>query len=751
MRNNAHILLILLLLVFASCNSTKFVPKGKYLLNKTKVQVLDTKNVSSADLKKYVRQNPNREVLGFWKMQLDIYNWQGPDSAKWINRQIRKLGEAPEVYDEQMTTMSMSQLEKAMHNKGYFNATVDTTLLFTQTKKQKQEDKGKVKVTYNVTAREPYKIRSYTVDITRLPALREIAEWHCPIEAGQVFDADKLDEERQRITEIMRIRGYYYFEKDYLTYEADSSFRTNEVEVKLRLQDYVLEASDSIQRRLFKQYKIGKIFFITNSDLTNAQMTELDTVVEGDYVYIRSGKRLLRNSVLKKSCQLKPGKLYNIRNVERTYSELNMLPPVKFVNISFQQSSDDEVDCYITASRTKIHSVSAELEGTYSAGDWGVALGATYSNKNLFGGGELFTLSGKASYEWRSNGGRGIEGKVDATLRFPSRWQLNVGYNYQQRPEEFTRTIVNGGVSYSLYTHRNRWRHTFNVLDISYVYLPWISDRFREEFLQPTNILKYSYEDHFIVDWSYSGYYTSFNKLSPLRNYSTVQYTIETAGNALYGISKLFGLPQDENGAYEIFKIPYSQYVKADANWTYHQIFDKNNRLVFHIGAGVAVPFGNASSIPFEKRYFAGGANSVRGWTIRSLGPGGYRGSGTRIDYNNQSGDIKLDLNLEYRVRVVWALEFALFTDAGNIWTIRDYESQPYGVFRFDEFYKQIAWSYGAGIRLNFEFLVLRLDWGCKIYDPSRLYYDQKQWRTVSNGLGWNSDMALHFAIGYPF
>ena len=173
--------------------------------------------------------------------------------------------------------------------------------------------------------------------------------------------------------------------------------------------------------------------------------------------------------------------------------------------------------------------------------------------------------------------------------------------------------------------------------------------------------------------------------------------------------------------------------------------------MVYHMGLGVVVPYLNADAVPFERRYFAGGSNSVRGWQARTLGPGSYRNTTKGLAYDLQSGDIKLDFNIEYRWKVLSFLELAAFTDAGNIWTIKDYESQPNGVFKWNKFYEQIAWSYGVGLRLDFTILVFRVDFGVKLYDPSRINYDGKQWRTVANGLGWKDDMTFHFAIGYPF
>lgn len=741
MRRYVVPILFLLALVFASCRTTKFVPDGEYLLNKTKLKVTDTKEVSGSDLSSYLRQKPNSEVFGFWKLQLGVYNLAGKDTANWWNRQMRKIGEAPEIYDENLTAQSMTQIQRAMFNAGYFDARVDTV---------KQMKKKKLNLTYNITANQPYTLRNYQVAI-RQAELHRIAtdEQHTLVKPGMLFDSNVLDQERQRITRRMRSMGYFYFEQDFLQFIADSALLSHEVDLQLTLQDYVATASDSLQQRIFTQYTVSEVVFHTEYNQTTFTAADLDTVQRDDYLFSYAGKPMLRQRTLIKTCAIRPGQLYNERDVERTYAALNALGPVKYVNISFIPSSDNELVCIVVLSKAKTHSVSAEVEGTYSAGDWGVAAGVGYTNRNIFRGAEEFSVNGRGSYEWRENGGRAIEAKVDANLRFPNSLAVNVAYNYQNRPDEYTRTIANAGLQYNLRSNRSL-SHYFTLLDISYVYLPWISEEFSDYFLQNSNPLKYSYEDHFIMDWSYTGNYSSYRSSQPLRNYGTIQYSVETAGNFLYGVSHLFKLPKDENGAYEIFNIPYAQYVKADAYFTYHQIFDKQNRFVYHLDFGVAVPFGNAASIPFEKRYFAGGANSVRGWTMRALGPGGYRGTGNRIDYNNQAGDIRLNLNFEYRVKLLKLLELAFFMDAGNVWTIRDYESQPHGQFGKD-FYKQLAWSYGMGIRLDFDFFIFRVDFGVKLYDPSRLYTDGKQWRTAPNGLGWRDDMTFHFAIGYPF
>ncbi len=739
-----YIFHIIVVCVLASCSTTKSVPDGEYLLNKTKIKIEDTKEVAAGDLDNYLRQTENTEVFGFWKLQLNVYNWAGADTSKWINRTLHKIGEAPEIFDASLAGTSMNQLQKAMFNKGYLNASVDTSMLIKRPKK--------LNLTYHVTANEPYYIRRYVVDLPNADLQRFATNRYARVKSGMLFDANVLEEERVRITERMRRNGYFYFDKNYLRYTADSALFANQVDVKLVMQDYLDDENYEVQKKLFTQYRIRKVIFHTEYDKSAYTDVDLDTLTIGDYFFSWAGQPIFRNRTLMQTCEIVPGELYDEQKVERTYAAFNALGAVKYVNISFRELSVDELVCIVTIAKGKVHSVKAEVEGTYSAGDWGVAAGAGYTNRNIFRGGEEFSVNARGSYEWRENGSRGIEAKAETSLRFPNSLKISVSYNYQDRPDEFVRTIANAGMQYSLSTSRNQWKHYFTPLDISYVYLPWMADAFRDQFLRDDNILKYSYEDHFIVGWSYAGNYSTRRINQPTRDYLTLQYSVETAGNVLYALSNLFHLPQDDDGTYQLFNISYAQYAKADLQFTYNQKFGKNHSLVWHTGLGVAVPFGNATSIPFEKRYYAGGANSVRGWTIRSLGPGAYRGNGSRIDYNNQAGDVKLDLNLEYRAKIIGVLELAAFTDAGNIWTIDSYASQPHGQFT-KNFYKEIAWSYGAGIRLDFSFFVFRIDLGVKLYDPSYLFTSspEKVWRTASNGLSWKDDMTLHFAIGYPF
>ena len=719
-------MVLILALSVSGCRTTRFVGEGEYLLNKARVTVVDTKDVQGSNLRNYLRQKQNTEILGFWKLQLQIYNTAPADTTTKgrarLARNAHKMGEEPVIYDEMLTAVSMDQLTKAMNNRGYFNASVDTIV--------KRKNK-KIDLTYEVTARQPYVINAYNTDLDNA-ILREAArQGERLLDKGDVFNTDQLDAERQRIATTMRNDGYYFFEKSLLKFEADSSYNHHEVAVDLMEQDFIAYLPDSVRTKIYSRYYIRNVSFHMDDE------------------------NLLRERVLRRHCAIREGELFDERNVERTYADLNGLGPIKYVDIAFDPVPGDSLDCRITISRAKLNSVMAEVEGTYSAGDWGVAAGVGYQNKNIFHGAELLSLRGRGSYEWRQNGGRAIEANAEASLQFPTNVRLNIAYNYQTRPNEYTRTIANAGVYYTIKKKNlnSRWTHTFNLIDISYIYLPWMSKEFRTDFLEKSSVLRTSYEDHFILDWSYHGSYSGYDVKKPNKSFVNFSYSVETAGNLLYAISTIAKQAKNDNGQYEIFKIPYSQYAKADVNFAYHQVLVPNHKLVYHAAVGVAYPFLNASTIPFEKRYFSGGSNSVRGWQARTLGPGAFRGNGNAMVYDLQAGDIRLDLNLEYRWKCWTYLELAAFVDAGNIWTIRDYEQQPHGVFKWNEFYKQLALSYGVGVRIDAQVVVFRVDFGVKLHDPTRLYGSLAgtQWRTVPNGLCWRDDMTFHFAIGYPF
>lgn len=421
--------------------------------------------------------------------------------------------------------------------------------------------------------------------------------------------------------------------------------------------------------------------------------------------------------------------------------------------------------------RGKHQSVSFEVEGTNSAGDLGAAASVAFQHRNMFKGSETFMFKLRGAYEAVSGLQSSlnqdyIELGAEATINFPrfmfpfvssdfkrrirATTEFGLQYNYQMRPE-FTRIVASAGWSYKWGVQQQRSQHRIDLLDINYLYMPSIDQTFKEDYLEKDEnyILKYNYEDRFIVRTGYSYIYNSAGRAlmnnSGIGNSYTIRLNFESAGNLLYAVAKLGGMKKNASGEYTLLNIPFAQYLKGDFDFAKNLVIDNRNSLAFHFGAGIAIPYGNATMLPFEKRYFSGGANSVRGWSVRDLGPGSFPGDN---NFMNQSGDIKLDASIEYRTRLFWKFRGALFVDAGNIWTIRDYKDQPGGQFEFDKFYKQIAVAYGLGLRLDLDFFVLRFDGGMKAINPA---YEKKKDRYPIIHPKFSRDFAFHFAVGYPF
>lgn len=724
------------------------------MLNKVTIKS-NVPEATADHLQSYLRQTPNSRFMGMGRAKLGFYSAQDVTSNKWKDRWLRKMGEEPVIYDSLLTQTSQEQLTQELKNKGYWDATVEVSA----TEKDRKTD-----LTFVVTGNEPYRIKSYKIDIPDDSVMYYLNRRKTTLpKPGDLFDADMLATERENAAQTLRRRGYYYFQKEALKFEADSA--NHEVDITLKLQDNYSQ-NDSIRRQLFTKQTVSSVTIYdvskSMSDDGKLNRADLDTTIIEGFMVIHSKKSCFRPKKLISKVLILPNRRYNESRVERTYAILNALQATKYVDINFRELGGDSLACIVVVAPSKKHSFSVDLEGTNSAGDLGIGLGVTYQNKNAFRGAEILKVSARGSYEamgklgalrnaYEVGGNASIIVpeflmpfmKTEARRRIGGTTEFSVGYNFQQRPE-YKRNIANLGMKYAWNVHRTRF--VFDLIDINYIYLPWISETFRSQYLTPSSSIRYSYEDHFIMRLGLGIQNSNKRTNSTTQSFYTLRSNISTAGNLLYGISNAIGQKKSDDGQYHIFNIAYSQYVKGDFDFTYNQYINKNMRLVFHGGIGVAFPYGNASIIPYEERYFSGGANSVRGWAVRTLGPGRYANSGS-VDYMNQSGDIRLDLNAELRFKLFWKIYGALFVDAGNIWTIKDYEEQSGGYFQFSTFYKEIACSYGIGIRADFDYFVIRLDMGVKLYEPSGTTTSER-WRT---DLTWQNDFALHFAIGYPF
>jgi outer membrane protein assembly factor BamA len=753
MKKILFLTLVLSVILLSGCNVTKKVPAGEYLLTDYQIKA-DVKDIPQDQLKEYLRQTPNSTMFGLGPMRLTFYNWAGTDTTKRRNRMLLRVGEPPVIYNQSLTDMSAQQLERLYQNKGYIKAKVTTDVKF---------KKRKAKVSYFIQSNKPYTVRKYRIKFNDKDLLN-IAEDTAKtlVKEGMLFNVDLLNSERERITKEMRQLGYYYFTKEFLIFSADSSMNASKVDITLIMREYQKKVRDSVSNLIFKKYTIKKVIFYTNSEAgltADIQSLNLDTIHFRNFIQIGPKKKFLSIDALVHNSYINPGSIYNDADIEKTYSALNALGPVKYTNISFRDNNDGSLDCYIIIVPAKTISFSAEAEGTYTDGFWGGAVNINTGNKNVFKGGEQLSAQIRGAMEWQKEvwatelGGKlSLKipkvifpvGTYDMKRNLHANTNLNTNINYQARPGEFTVTNFGGGIGYSWL--KNKYSNNIDLFDLNYVNFLNIDESFWTDYVLSGYYNKYNYTNHVIMRMGYNGSHTSFNENRPLKNYNTTRYGLESSGNLLYAIDKLFKLSPESDGYYTLFKVRYAQYVRGEYNTTYHQIFDKNNRFVYHAGVGIGIPFGNGDVIPYEKRFYSGGANNIRGWSESTLGPGTYQRDTTVItrDYN-QVGDIKLDLNMEYRAKLFWLIEGALFLDAGNIWTIKKYDEQPGGEFKLNSFLSQIAIAYGAGARFDFSFFIFRLDLGVKLYDPTLTRL--QRWRVSPV---WD-DLAFHVAIGYPF
>ncbi len=783
-------------LVLTGCSATRHVPQGQFLLDKVTISVEDSSDVSAKPLYNYLRQHPNHKVLGMARLQLGVYNLSGRDSTGKFNRWLRKIGEEPVIYDSILTDQSARQLKQALVNSGYNDARVEYS-------SESIKDK-KINVAYRLYPGEPHVISSIAYEFDD-PTLREIVlsdSLSLPVKAGGKLDLNILDAQRALVAEKMREKGYFAFTKEYVSFVADTIAGAKEVDLTMILRNPRVEQSSGTPPTAqesggaltappaeqvlaliapHRRYVYRKVIvvpdFSPGDNTANFRFTDRDTVNCQGLEILYGNDRYLSPGAIAEQVFIRPGQIYSTSGIDRTYEALNRLSILRYVNILTRPAGQigdmEALDAYVLLSRTKKMGVTLELEGTNSEGDFGVGGGVSYQHRNLAHGGEALTFKLRGAYESLSGDFDNLindnytELASEVGITFPkfmapflkssfkqrmrASTEFAVTFMRQERPE-YTRIIAGGAWRYKWADRSNRTRRTFDLIDLNVVNLPRSTIDFIDNIAPDNPLLRYSYEDHFIMRMGYTWYHTNrrpatstFQRLETQVNTFTVRAAAETAGSLLYALSSLTGQKR-EDGAYKIFGIQYAQYLKGEIDYTINHRFSDRNSISFHAGGGIAYPYGNSEMVPFEKRFYAGGANGVRGWGVRTLGPGAYDSRNNVTDFINQCGDISLVLNLEYRNKLFWVFEGAVFIDAGNIWTIKNYPNQPGGFFRFKTFYKEIALAYGLGLRMDFNYFLLRLDMGVKAHNPA---YGQDRWPLLDPS--WKRDVSFHFSVGYPF
>ena len=701
--NCKNLILSILAGILATGCATQRLAEGEYRLAGNKIKVVG-KQISSSELTSYLAQKPSASFLG-----------------------IRRPGAPLVIHDESQVQTSADNIENHLEYIGYYGSKVTSEV----------EYQGKkAYVTYIVTPGKRYTIRSIDFELPQDEEFRQEFETdrpHITIKEGQYLAESTLEAETVRSAEFFRNRGYYGFDKSFYFCEADTLSHDGTAALKMAIRDYPRNGSPEDAKR-HRKFTIG--------DVTLSYPKEIP----------------IRTYILEELNVLRPGMPYSERAVNATYSRLSNLSVFNSVNVTMNPVSDNVVDCDINLLNGGVQGFKANLEASVnSTGLFGISPQLSYFHKNFFHGGELFNLGLKGNFQFKTKDKiRSTEFSVSSSLRIPKliglpnslfrgpnlpHTDLTLGFSYQDRPE-YKRMMISTSFGYTG-TFRRNFTYQFFPFQANIVRLGNISESFAERLVADLFLLN-AYSDHFDMGMGGMLYYTTDPTPIPKRTYTYGRLSFDLAGNVL----SLFNsaMPTNQVNQHTIWQIPYAQYVRGELQLGQTFRFGDGDTqavaLRFLVGAGYG--YGNSTTVPFEKQFYAGGANSMRGWQARALGPGRVQPWTEYFLIPSQTGDFKMEANVEYRFPVVWKLEGALFADAGNVWNLRMAEYMEGSNFSFDT----IAADWGMGVRVNLDFILVRIDLGLKVYEPCRPAGERligpEQWLQSGN-------FALHFGVGYPF
>ena len=727
MRKHPYRLLTALAAVLAlaaSCSTTRILPEGEYRLAKNSIEVTNSRKFDPSTLNQYIKQQPNSTLFG-WNPFLSIYNWPAPDSDGAMARFFRKIGTAPVVYSPAAVESTIDNIKNHLEYVGYYNSTVRSDIRV----------KGrKVAVNYLVQLGKQYSIDSLSYTLPQRGTFAEDFREDLPnvgVKVGDFLSEEALEAETVRGAAHYRDLGYCDFSKNNYVFEADTI---------------------SVPGKLFLEMKVGE--HSRNDSEENAQPLHKFYI---DSVTISHSRDLVfKEQILKDLNTIHPGMMYSESDIRTTYTRLSALRLFSSVGIEMTPSDSNLVNCAISLTQSKLQGFKANLEAsTNSSGLMGISPQLSFYHKNIFHGGEWLNLSFMGNFQFMLHDPiRSNEFGVSAGLSFPKflglpysffsgpnipRTEINLSYNYQDRPE-YTRNIVSTSFGYSgIYRRLN---YQIYPLQLNIVKLSHMDPGFFET-LSRNPFMRYAYSDHFDAGVGGTIYLSSSTDPIPSGSYRYLRLSTDLSGNVISLLKPVLRKAEDGTGL--LFGIPYSQYVRSEITLGRTWVFGKGGKqaIATRLLAGAGHSYGNSSVLPFEKQFYVGGANSMRGWQARALGPGRSPMNESFI-IPSQTGDMKLEANVEYRFPMFWKVEGALFVDAGNVWTFK--QDNDESKFDFDTLGESIAADWGLGARVNLNFLVLRLDMGMKLHDPSRTSPWLKPGEWIKR-----DGFAVHFGVGYPF
>lgn len=801
MRRRYRIYIVgLLCLGCAACSVTRKIPEGEYLLQKVTIETDKSlprkERIVADDFEKYIRQTPNKRFLGT-NFYVWLYEQANPAKNNWWNKWKRRIGQEPVLLDMSLTRRSVENLKIYMDSKGFRASDamfeVDTT-----------SRRKRAKITYRTRQGEAYRIDSIAYDFQD-KFLEQIIlpdTAHTLLRRGGIFDITVLDAERERIAAYLKERGYFNFTVNNIEYVADTLQGSQKVGLTMVVKQYLTGYNERGLPVMDNNmvYRVDQINLFPNYNPTVARTdslyaSRLDTIYYRGLNIIYEKRPNLRSSILRQTVPFYPNYVYNSAQVNRAYTDLMSLGYFKSAKIEFVEkpqttdvtnyvtyigSSADStqtrytregyLECNILCTPTLKQSFKVDLEGSTTSSFYGLKATIGYQNRNIFRGAEALDLSFTAGYEFMkapdAKKKRATEFGITAGLTFPRflmpwrtrryrsvnqpKTKVELAINFQDRPY-YKRTISSAGITYQ-WTNDKYSTFSLRPIDINVVDVRNLDESFLminktdstgQQELTPNRYLLESFRTKFIGGMTFG--YTYNNQRKNLgRNATNIRFNLETAGNLIDAVERTFySRPKDDKPA-KIFGLEYAQYFRTDLSVSRKIMVGEKTSLVGRIYGGVAMAYGNSYSVPFDRQFYCGGSNGMRGWAPRMLGQGTV--PDPKSSFPIQTGDVKLEANLELRFPVWGIFHGATFLDLGNIWYIRknaNYADEA--VFHFNNFYKQLGFNTGLGVRLDFKFAVLRLDWGIQLHNPN----DPAGERWIHN-FKWKNT-ALNFGVGYPF
>ena len=770
MNQRNYLIGLLLGLLSWSCSTTKNLPEGAVLytgISKIEIQQPDASEAGRSTVEEVeaaLAYPPNNALLGSSSVRVPfpfglwVYNAfvnKEGKVSRWI---FNKLAAKPVLISTVNPDVRVKVARNLLNEYGYFNGATSYALV------PDKKDPRKAKIAYQVTMNQPYTIDSilYVRMRNRVDSLLPRLSSERLIRKGDNFNVVRLQEERERIADRLRDNGYYYFRPEYMIYQADTTITPGKVSLRI-------VPKEGMPRNALIPWKLGNVDFYLNG-YRNEQPT--DSIRYKDLTIHYEGKLRVRPKVLYDRLYFRPGDRYSQTQQERSQTALARLGIFRYSE--FQYAPRDTMRRQDTLD-LRIHTVydlpldgELELNVTAKSNDQ-IGPGAVFSvtKRNMFGGGETFGVKLRGSYEWQTGnkldaGGSKInsyELGLSTTLTFPRLLFPTLGkrdlnspatttfriYADQLNRARFFKMLSFGGDASYEFQPSATSHHSVTPFKLAYNLLQHTTAEF-DSIADSNKALMKSLQDQFVPSMSYTYTYDD-SPITTKRHHVWLQGSITQAGllmNAAYAIA---GKPFDKEGK-KLFGNPFAQFIKGTVEARYNYQLGENQRLVGRIMAGAIYSYGNARTAPYNEQFYVGGANSVRAFTIRSIGPGRYYQSSdeNKYAYIDRTGDLKFEANLEYRFPIMGDLHGATFLDCGNIWLLREAPDRPGGRLKAGHFFKDLALGTGFGFRYDMDFLVIRFDVGIGLHLPYETgksgYYNLPRFK---DGMGY------HFAIGYPF